>query len=333
MRQQPLARSASRGVPELILVTGANGFVGSALVKRLAQDHPEGGVMAAVRGKGWTPSMTCEVVEVGGIDGSTCWKRALQGMEVVVHCAARVHVMHERSVNPLAEFRKVNVEGTANLARQAAAAGVRRFVYLSSVKVNGESTLPGQPFTAEDPPEPQDAYAISKHEAEQELHRIAKSAGMELVIIRPPLVYGAGVKANFAAMMRGVARGVPLPLGAVTFNRRSMVALDNLVDLIVVCLKHPLAANQTFLVSDGEDLSTCELIQRMARALGTPARLVYLPTGILRLGAAALNRGSVYARLCGSLQVDISKTCTRLGWAPPITVDAGLLQVALGMKR
>lgn len=232
----------------------------------------------------------------------------------------------------MAAFRSVNVEGTANLARQAAATGVRRFVFLSSVKVNGEFTETGQPFTADDAPAPKDPYGVSKYEAEKLLRKIAAETGMEVVIIRPPLVYGPGAKANFESMMRWLVRGVPLPLAAMTNNRRSLVALDNLVDLIVTCLNHPAAANQTFLVSDGEDLSSAQLLKRMGAAMGHPAHLFYLPPALLKLGASVLNKPGIYQRLCGSLQLDIAKTRQLLGWTPPVSVDEGLRRAAEGFR-
>jgi nucleoside-diphosphate-sugar epimerase len=241
--------------------------------------------------------------------------------------------MNEMDADPLAEFRRVNVEATANLARQAVAAGVRRFVYLSSIKVNGEFTETGCPFTADDVPAPEDPYGVSKYEAEQLLRQIASDSGMEVVIIRPPLVYGPGVKANFESMMVWLFRGVPLPLGALSHNRRSLVALDNLVDLIVTCLNHPAAANETFLVSDGEDLSTVDLLKRMGAALGHPARLFHMPPPVLRLGAQLVNKPGIYQRLCGSLQLDIAKTKQLLGWVPPVSVNEGLLKAAQGFRR
>lgn len=256
----------------------------------------------------------------------------MKNVEQVVHLAARVHVMNDRSSDPLTEFRRVNVEGTSVLARQAAAEGVKRFVFLSSVKVNGEFTKPGHPFTADDVPAPEDPYGVSKHEAEHLLRQISAETGMEVVIIRPPLVYGPGVKANFKSMMRWLAHGVPLPLAAVTENRRSLVALDNLVDLIMTCLHHPAAANQTFLVSDGEDLSTAQLLKRMGAAIGQPARLFYLPPTLLKLGASVLNRPGIYQRLCGSLQLDITSTRQQLGWTPPVSVDEGLHRAAEGFS-
>ncbi|CAN1550751.1 WcaG Nucleoside-diphosphate-sugar epimerases [Burkholderiaceae bacterium] len=240
--------------------------------------------------------------------------------------------MRDDTLDKLAAFCKVNFEGTAALARQVAVAGVRRFVFLSSVKVNGEFTDAGQPFTADDVPAPEDPYGVSKYEAEQLLRQIAAETGMEVVIIRPPLVYGPGVKANFESMMRWLARGVPLPLAAVAQNRRSLVALDNLVDLIVTCLHHPAAANQTFLVSDGEDISTAELLNRMGAAMGHPARLFYMPPALLKLGATVLNKSGVYQRLCGSLQLDIAKTRQLLEWIPPVSVDEGLRHAAEGFR-
>jgi len=242
-------------------------------------------------------------------------------------CAARVHIMNDLSADPLAEFRQVNVAGTVALARQAVQAGVRRFVFISTVKVNGESTLPGQPFTADDVPNPSDPYSVSKLEAEEGLRRISRESGLETVIIRPVLVYGPGVKANFLAMMRWMKRGVPLPLGAI-HTRRSLVALDNLVDLIMTCVRHPLAANQIFLVSDGEDLSTTALLRRVARSLDRPARLVPVPPRLLGFVASLLGKGDMAQRLCGSLQVDIDKTKALLDWAPPVSVDEGLRRAA-----
>jgi nucleoside-diphosphate-sugar epimerase len=231
--------------------------------------------------------------------------------------------MQETEIDPLTAFRAVNVEGTLNLARQAAAAGVNRFVFISSVKVNGESTQPGRAFTDTDSPNPQYAYGQSKHEAEQGLRQLSIDTGMEVVIIRPPLVYGPDVKANFAALIRAVKRGWPLPLGAV-HNQRSLVALDNLVDFIVTCITHPQAANQTFLVSDGQDLSTNELVRGMAQAAGVPARLLPVPLWALQAGAALLGKADEVQRLCGNLQVDISKARSLLGWMPPVHWEEGL---------
>ena len=312
-----------------MLVTGANGFVGAALVQRLLADELATEIVTTVRSSVSDVPMGVERIVVDGIDESNDWRDPLAGCEVVIHLAARVHVMREASADALTEFRRVNVQGALNLARQAAAAGVRRFVFVSSIKVNGEATQPGQPFKADDAPAPLDAYGISKMEAEQGLREIALQTGMEVVIIRPPLVYGPGVKANFAAMMRWLQRGVPLPLGAI-HNQRSLVALGNLVDLIATCLTHPAAANQTFLVSDGEDVSTTELLRRMGQTLGHPARLIPVPASWLKLAASVVGKQDMAQRLCGSLQVDIEKPRRLLGWTPPISLDEGLRRAAGG---
>lgn len=255
------------------------------------------------------------------------WQNALHGVHIVLHCAARVHVMNDQSTDPLTEFRRVNVEGTLRLARQAAAAGVKRFIYLSSIKVNGEGTHLGAPYLADAQPAPTDPYGISKMEAEQGLLALAAETGMQVVIIRPVLVYGPGVKANFLSMMRWLQKGVPLPFGAI-HNSRSLVALDNLVDLIAICIDHPAAANQTFLVSDGEDLSTTELLRRMGVALGKPARLLPVPSRLLEVAAAILGKQALAQRLCGSLEVDISKARELLNWTPPVNVEDALRKTA-----
>lgn len=302
-----------------ILITGANGFVGRALC---AKARTDGYIV-----KGAVRKSDPDSVTIGDINAHTDWHNALQGIDVVIHLAARVHVMNEQASDPLQEFRKVNVDGTLNLARQAVLAGVQRFIFISSIKVNGETTLPGHPFYADDTPMPVDAYGISKREAEDALRQLASETGMEVVIIRPPLVYGTDVKANFYSMMRWLDRGVPLPLGAI-YNQRSLVALDNLVDLIITCIHHPAAANQIFLVSDGEDLSTSELLRRMAVALGKSAKLLPVPTGLLHTAARLLGKKAVAERLCGSLQLDISKTQQLLSWTPPISVTEALQKTA-----
>ena len=307
-----------------VLVTGGLGLVGKALVVHLLSVGLT--VRVSTRQKPLGTALRLEYVSATDLSLKTDWLPALQTIDTVVHLAARVHVMHDTEADPLAAFRAVNVAGTLNLARQAAVAGVKRFVFVSSVKVNGECTQPGQAFTEADEPSPQDAYGLSKHEAELGLRQIATETGMEVVIIRPPLVYGPGVKANFAALMRAVQRGWPLPLGAV-HNQRSLVALDNLVDFIVICTTHPRAANQTFLVSDGQDLSSTELVRGMARAAGVPARLLPVPVWALQAGATLLGKGDAVQRLCGNLQVDISKARRLLGWVPPISVDEGLRRV------
>jgi len=307
-----------------VLVTGASGFVGSQLLDQLKS----GGVYQAVgvvRSK--SGSREPYIYACGDLGPESSWLIALQGVKAVIHCAARVHIMNDQSSDPLAEFRQVNVEGTLNLARQAAVAGVKRFIFVSSIKVSGEGTAPGAAYKADDVPAPMDPYGISKLEAEQGLRALAAETGMEVVIIRPVLVYGPGVKANFLSMMRWLNKGVPLPFGAI-YNKRSLVALDNLVDLIVTCIDHPAAANQTFLVSDGEDLSTSELLRRMGVALGKPARLLPVPSGLLEQGARLLGKQALAQRLCGSLQVDISKTRELLDWTPPVSVDEALDKTA-----
>ncbi|MGE8456775.1 MAG: UDP-glucose 4-epimerase family protein [Pseudomonas alloputida] len=308
-----------------VFLTGASGFVGSAVLQRLLADGMP--IVATIRGNSSPLPPAVEAVPFDSFEEACQWGEALFGCDTVIHCAARVHVMNDTEADPLAAFRKVNVQGTMNLARQAVAAGVKRFVFVSSIKVNGEETAIGQPYTAHDRPQPQDPYGISKMEAEAELWALAKASGLEVVIIRPVLVYGPGVKANFQAMMRWLSKGVPLPFGAID-NRRSLVALDNLVDLITTCIDHPAAANQVFLVSDGEDLSTTALLRRMAQALGAPARLLPVPSWILSGGAKLLGRTALSKRLCGSLQVDIEKTRKVLGWQPPVSVDAALRATA-----
>lgn len=309
-----------------VLLTGANGFVGQAVLARLTA-QPAFDLVAVSRRRASGLPAGVAYAQIAGVEADTAWRSVLQGVQVVIHAAARVHVMNDKVADPLAEFRKVNVDGTLNLARQAVAAGVKRFIFISSIKVNGESTAPGKPYSAETQPEPVDSYGISKLEAELALEALAAETGLEVVIIRPPLVYGPGVKANFLSMLRWLSKGIPLPLGAV-HNRRSLVALDNLVDLIATCIEHSAAANQTFLVSDGEDLSTSQLLRRMGVALGRPARLAPVPMWLLEAGAALLGKRALAQRLCGSLQVDISKTRELLNWSPPLGVDEALRRTA-----
>lgn len=311
-----------------ILVTGANGFVGSAFCAKAVSRGIE--VRGITRVSSDLP-ISVENFAVGDIDGNNNWRDVLMGCKAVIHLAARVHVITDSADNPLEEFRQVNVQGTLNLARQAVAVGVKRFLFVSSIKVNGELTKHEHPFTADDVPAPLDAYSMSKMEAEQGLREIAQQSGMEVVIIRPPLVYGPHAKANFAHMIRWLKRGVPLPLGAI-HNQRSLVSLDNLVDLMVTCLMHSAAANQTFLVSDGEDISTTELLRRMAQALGRPALLVPVPVRWLKLAAAILGRQDIGQRLCGSLQVDIEKTKRLLNWTPKMSLNEGLKKAAKGIS-
>ncbi|MFO7528881.1 MAG: SDR family oxidoreductase [Marinobacter sp.] len=308
-----------------ILVTGSSGFIGRALVRQLSEES--GWIVRSALRSGRRESGADETVKSPGLSKGSDWRAALSGVDVVVHAAGRAHRMNDSAEDQLAAFRQVNTEGTLALARQAAKAGVRRFIFLSSIKVNGEYTRPGQPFRSADEPAPLDPYGISKLEAEEGLRDLARETGMEVTVIRPVLVYGPGVPANFRKMMAWVARGVPLPLGRVN-NQRSLVSLGNLVDLIRVCLSHPAAANQTFLVSDGEDLSTPELLTRLGSVLGKPARLLPVPEKLLVGLMKLVGRGDMANRLCGSLQVDMSDTCQRLGWKPPEKLDDALRKTA-----
>ena len=311
-----------------ILITGANGFVGKLLCGELLQQGFF--VRAGVRSAN-SPLQDIETVIVGAIDGETDWSNALHKIDVVIHLAARVHVMEDDAVDSLGEYRKVNVIGTLNLAQQAANRGMKRFIFLSSIKVNGEQTYLGKPFKEDDTPNPQDNYSLSKYEAEKGLFLIAQKTGMEIVVIRSPLVYGSGVKANFASMMKMVQRGVPLPLGAI-YNKRSFVYIGNLVTLILRCIDHPAAANQIFFVSDGHDLSTTELLVACATALGVKARLLPVPQSWIGYGARLLGKQNVAQRLCGSLQVDITKTRQYLAWTPPISIAEGLEATARSLS-
>ena len=300
-----------------IVVTGARGFVGKALCKALRDRGDQ--LIATVRAQ-----PDASEVAVGDIHGATDWSLALQGANAVIHLAARVHVMSDTEEDPLRAYREVNLHGTLNLARQAAAAGVKRFIFVSSVKVNGESTSM-RPFTALDAAAPIDPYGLSKSEAETALHELHRKTGMEIVVVRPPLVYGPGVKANFLNLIKAVEKGIPLPLGKAT-GRRSMVALDNLVDLLILCLHHPAAAGGTFLVSDGVDLTVKELVVMIAQAMDKPPRLLPVPVGLMRGAATLLGKGAVADRLLGSLQVDIKHTRQRLEWNPLISPQLAIGQ-------
>lgn len=318
---------------ERVLITGASGFVGGALLARIAgaPHTAHWTARAAVRVAGRTLPLAGEQRVVGNIDRDTDWNEALEGVSAVVHLAARVHVMRERREDVRTLYNSTNVAGTENLARSAARCGVRRFVFLSSVKVNGESTAPGYAFTEAVPSAavpPTDPYAASKREAEDVLRRVGADTGMEIVIVRPPLVYGPGVRANFAALLRLVKSGAPLPFGAIQ-NRRSLVGVSNLADFIVHCIANPDAANETFLVSDGEDLSTPDLVRRMARALGRPARLFPVPPGLLQTVADTVGAGNAMHRLLDSLVVDCRKARQLLGWIAPLTIDEELARTTL----
>lgn len=300
-----------------ILLTGASGFVGGALAKRLVEQGD------GVRTLGRTrPGIATEFFE-GSIDDQQVSSKALKGVDCVVHLAGRAHQLRDTSIDPLESFRAANCRLSEELAAQAIEAGVRRFVYISSIGVNGAFTQDGRPFTETSQPEPHSPYALSKYEAEVALRRLAERSGMELVIIRPPLVYGAGAPGNFSSLMRWVGKGVPLPFGAV-HNKRSLIAVDNLVDLIIRCIDHPAAANELFLAGDGDDLSTTELLRGVADSMGRPARLMPVPVALLRLAASALGKKSMAHSLLDSLQVDISKARDLLGWEPPVSVAEGL---------
>lgn len=304
-----------------ILLTGATGFIGCSILRELF--FKKFSVRAVCRAKEKAADVRFEWFLQASLDGSAVWDSALVDIDVVIHAAARVHIMRDISADPLDGYRKVNVYGTLNLARQAAAAGVKRFVFISSIKVNGEGTPIGSRYQASDTPAPEDAYGLSKLEAEQGLMQLAAETKMEVVIIRPPLVYGPGVKGNFASMIKLVEKGLPSPLGGI-HNKRSLVGIDNLVDLIIRCIDHPAAANQVFLAGDGEDLSTSELLRGVGRAMGKPVNLIPVPAGLLHFGATLLGKKAMAQRLLGSLQVDISKTCELLDWKPPYTVEEGL---------
>lgn len=311
-----------------IAITGANGFVGRALIDELSESHQYS--ILAISRKPYDPSnhnSDINVFLIPDFSEATQFEKCLAGIDVVVHTAARVHLMKDDVEDPLTEFRNVNCRNTLMLAAAAAKNGVKRFVFISSVKVNGEVSSHGHPLTEEDVVGPVDPYGVSKYEAEQELFKLALATGMEVVVIRPPLVYGPGVKANFKSMMTWLNKGMPLPLGAI-HNKRSLVSLENLVDFIATCLNHPAAANQIFLVSDDEDLSTTDLLKRMASALGRPARLIPVPEGVISLFAILIGKKDFSQRLCSSLQIDISKAKILLGWTPPASVNDGLKKTA-----
>jgi nucleoside-diphosphate-sugar epimerase len=306
-----------------VLVTGATGFIGRSLCPVLRSRGFA--VRAAVRGHAALPA-DIEIARIDALGPATRWSAAVSGADAIVHLAGRAHVLGNTGADEASKVRAVNVEATVHLARAAIRAGVRRLVFVSTAKVHGEQNA-GRPWTEQDPPVPQDLYAASKWEAEQALAHIARTTALEVVVLRPPLVYGPGVKANFLRLLRTVDRGLPVPLGAIR-NRRSLVYVGNLADAVATCLDRPTAANRTFLVSDGEDVSTPELIRRVAAALDRPARLVSVPLWMLRLGARLLGRGADFERLAGDLAVDASAIRRDLGWQPPYSMQAGLAETA-----
>lgn len=309
-----------------IVLTGMSGFVGQTLLPRLL--NKENNIRAAVRLLNKTLDGQVSQFSIDNICKNQNWESIVTGADIVIHCAARVHVMDDSAANPLDEFREVNTYGTLNLAQQAADAGVKRFIFISSIKVNGESTDLGFPFKPDDTFIPTDPYGLSKYEAEIGLHKIAKETGMEVVIIRPTLVYGPGVKANFASLMNLVSKGLPLPFGCITNNKRSLVSVNNLVDLIITCIDHPKAVNQVFLVSDDHDLSTSEMVREMAKSLSNPQWQLPIPKWCYRLAGNVFGKKDVVDRLLGSLQVDITHTKETLDWKPPQTLQEGFKETA-----
>lgn len=309
----------------MILVTGANGFIGGSIIDSLLRAGLS--VRACSRRKIDRFLGDVELISIEELSEGTNWSQALQDVDVVIHTAARVHIMKDEVRDPLSEFRKVNAAGALNLATQAAEAGARRFIFISSIKVNGDKTTQGQPFKVDDASVSGDPYGASKYEAERGLLTLAKRTEMEVVIIRPPLVYGPGVKANFASMMGWVSKGIPLPLGAV-HNQRSLVALDNLVDFIGRCIDHPKAGNEIFLISDGGDVSTTELLKKTAKAFGKKACLLPVPVSWMILIAKLFGKSDMANRLFASLQVDSSKARDLLGWEPVISMEEQLKKTA-----
>jgi nucleoside-diphosphate-sugar epimerase len=308
-----------------VLVTGVTGFIGRAVASALLSESYN--VSGVVRKTSSLISKQINTVMIDDLAMATDWSQALASIDVVIHCAARVHVMNDDSINPLDGFRQINTYASLRLAKQAAGAGVKRFIFLSSIKVNGEVTSLAKPFKPDDDFVPDDPYGMSKYEAEQGLLAIAEETGMDVVIIRPPLVYGPNVRANFASMINWVCKEIPLPLGAI-HNKRSFVALDNLVSFIIHCIHHPKAANEVFLVSDGEDITTTQLLSKVAKAFGKNVCLIPVPVNWMRFAARLIGKTDVANRLFGSLQIDSSKARDVLGWQPVVTMNEQLKKMA-----
>ena len=314
-----------------LLITGANGFLGNAVcAEAVARGYPvRGATRSTYDWRLGSASLGVENIEIGDIKAHTDWQRAVLDCDVVVHLAARVHIMREDANDPLAEFRLINTEATEKLARCAAINGVRRFVYISSIGVNGLFTEDNVQFLESDSANPHNAYTLSKWEAEQVLHRVAEETGLEVVILRPPLVYGAGAPGNFAQMLRLVELGIPLPLAGVK-NKRDLIYVGNLVDAIMTCVRHSSAAGETYLVSDGETVSTPEILVELAKALGVSSRVFPCPIGLLKLIAGLLGKTGQVQRLIGSLQVDSTKIRRELGWKPPYSLRQGFRETVKG---
>lgn len=313
-----------------IMVTGASGFVGRLLCTELIERGQS--VRAVIRASANLDIADCEVIRIPGIGSDTDWTNALHDVSTVIHLAARVHVMRDDSSDPLEEFRRVNVAGTEKLARSAAASGVRRLVYVSSIKVNGDATYGANFFTEADTPAPHDPYGISKLEGEQALWCVAQEIGLEVVIVRPPLVYGGGVKGNFAQMLKVLLKGIPLPLASV-HNQRSLVYVGNLVDALIVCATHPAAVGKTYLVSDSENISTPDLLRQLGASMGHPARLFSCPPVLLKLLGRLIGKSDQIGRLLGSLRVDSGKIQRELNWRPPYTLWEGLQNTGASVRH
>ena len=307
-----------------ILLTGASGFLGKGII-RYFENMPENQLFLVYRKNNLGPNKRhfC----VGNINGSTDFSMALSGKDVVIHTAGRAHIMNDNSTSPLAAFREVNVKGTLNLAAQAVQAGIKRFIFISSTKVNGDLTLGSNVFSEVSIPDPKDPYGLSKYEAEQGLLKLASRSNMEVVIIRPPLVYGPGVKGNFATLIRVVKSGFPLPIALIN-NKRSLIALDNLVDLIATCISHPNAVNQVFLASDGEDISSLSLIKKIAIAFDLNPYIFPFSITMMKIATKLIGRGLIADRLFGDHRVDISKVQKMLNWKPVISIDEQMQKIA-----